>query len=212
MKHFSSEEWVDFVNQTTTQERAEVMRGHLSTGCKSCRQLEALWRRVKTFASTEPAYQPTEATVRAATVLLPTAGAVSDDQAHGGIIELLFDSFLQPALAGVRNACTGVRQMLYRAETLQIDLQIDSRPSSGRIVVTGQVLDVTRPEMIRSGLQVTLSNRRGNVVHAVTNEFGEFHSEIQNSGDLELLLRGESQTPIAIYLKDPLAEFPGGAQ
>jgi len=78
--------------------------------------------------------------------------------------------------------------------------------------VTGQVLDVSRPEIIGSGLEVTLSNRRGSVVHASTNEFGEFHVEIQNSGDLELSLRSQSGEPIVISLKDTLTDLPGGEQ
>jgi hypothetical protein len=75
--------------------------------------------------------------------------------------------------------------------------------------VTGQVLDVARPEIIGSGLQVTLSNRRGNVVHTLTNEFGEFHVEMQNSGDLELTLSRDSDSGdhIVIALKDPLGDM-----
>jgi len=39
-------------------------------------------------------------------------------------------------------------------------------------------------------VKVALSKYRGNLVHAVTNEFGEFRCEIDNSGDLELSVPG----------------------
>jgi len=47
-----------------------------------------------------------------------------------------------------------------------------------------------------------LSNRCGNPVHELTNEFGEFHLEIKNSDDLELALRCDPAKPIVITLKD----------
>ena len=43
--------------------------------------------------------------------------------------------------------------------------------------------------------QLTLSSRRGSLVHLVTNEFGEFRGEIENSGDLELVLPNGGGNP-----------------
>lgn len=211
MKHFKTEEWVDFVNRTNTQEQATAMQKHLA-GCRQCAEEVALWQKVRTFATAEPAYQPRKQEVRTAAAMFSTAGRAGGLKEKGTVIELLFDSLLQPALAGVRTAGTGIRQVLYRADSFQIDLQIEAKPGANRIAVTGQVLDVSRPEIIGSGLEVTLSNRRGSAVHASTNEFGEFHVEIQNSGDLELSLRGQSGEPIVISLKDTLTDLPGGEQ
>jgi hypothetical protein len=210
MKHFRTEEWVDFVNRATTQEQTESMQRHLAAGCKKCGEQLALWRKVRKLAAGEPGYQPSEQAVRGAGAMFRTAGWAGNRNEKVKLIELLFDSFLQPAYSGARAAGTGIRQMLYRADSLQIDLQIEAKPGGGRIIVTGQVLDVGRPEIIGSGLQVTVSNRQGNHVRAVTNEFGEFHIEVQNSGDLELAIRSDSEKPIVIALKDPLGDVPGG--
>ena len=209
MKHFANEEWVDFVNGIVSEEQRNEMQQHLAAPCQICAAQVALWQKVRDFSGAEPAYQPPEQAVRAAGAIFRTAEWASGLQQKGKLIEVLFDSFLQPALAGARAAGTGIRQMLYRAESFQIDLQIEAKPGAGRIAVTGQVLDVGRPEIIGSGLEVTLSNRRGSVIHALTNEFGEFHAEIPNSGDLELALRSGSGEPIVIALKDPLADLPG---
>ena len=126
------------------------------------------------------------------------------------VIEVLFDSFLEPVFSGARAAHTGIRHVLYRAAPFQIDLQIEAKPGHDRMVVTGQVLDVDRPEIFCSGLHVTLSNRCGNLVHELTNEFGEFRLEIKNSDDLELALQCDPEKPIVITLDDPRGDLPGG--
>jgi hypothetical protein len=72
------------------------------------------------------------------------------------------------------------------------------------------VLNVSRSDFVVSALQVTLSNRRGSVVHAVTNQFGEFRGEIDSSGDLELSFPRPEEKPIVISLRDALDRLPGG--
>ncbi|HZC81173.1 MAG TPA: hypothetical protein VE222_05550, partial [Nitrospiraceae bacterium] len=122
----------------------------------------------------------------------------------------LFDSFLQPAVAGARSTGTGMRQMLYRADPYQLDIQIEAQPEGNRLVITGQLLDVSRPDIVSQEVQVTLSNHRGAVVHTMTNQFGEFRSEIQNSGDLELSFPRPHEEPVVISLRNALNRLPGG--
>jgi hypothetical protein len=211
MKHFKTVEWVDFVNRACLQEQTDLMQKHLESGCEKCAKEVARWRKVRSFATAEPAYQPPEQAVRTADDIFGSAGWASDLGEKTGVLELLFDSLLQPAYSVARPAGTRVRRMLYRADSFQIDLQIEAKPDGRCIVVTGQVLDVGRPQIMGSGLEVTLSNRRGDRVPAITNEFGEFHLEIQNySGDLELTLRSDLHKPIIILLKDPLADLREG--
>jgi hypothetical protein len=117
---------------------------------------------------------------------------------------MLFDSFLQPALQGARSSSIGTRQMLYRADPFQIDLLIESQAGGRSVVVTGQLLDLRHPEIVGHNLQVTLSNLRGRVVQAATNQFGEFCQEIENSGKLELKFHGANHKPVVILLRDDL--------
>jgi len=100
--------------------------------------------------------------------------------------------------------------MLYRTDPYQIDIQIEPTPGANRLVITGQLLDLSQPGVIGRNIQVTLSNRRGNTVMAATNQFGEFSGEIENSGDLELTLPGEGDQPIVISLRNALGSLPGG--
>jgi hypothetical protein len=210
MKHFTTEEWIDFVNQMTPPEKQEAMRAHLESGCKACEEKSALWQKVRGMAASEAAYQPPADAVRIVKAAYAPARTDSPlEEAQSGV-EILFDSFLQPATAGARSRSTGARQMLYRSDSFQIDLQIEPKPGSNHMVVTGQMMDVSTPEIVSSGVQVKLSNFRENVIYTVTNEFGEFRCEIDNSGDLELSVPGRAGKPISISLRNALGDWKGG--
>jgi hypothetical protein len=210
MKHFSTEEWVDFVNQALTTNQTGAMQKHLATGCKSCAATVSLWQKVKNAAATEAGYQPSPATLRIAKAAFAASGLARKKKQAPGLVEVLFDSFLQPAVAGARSVVVGTRQMLYRAGPYQIDIQIEPKPGSNRIVVTGQLLALDHPGTAGTDIQVTLSNNRGHSAIAATNQFGEFSGEIENTGDLELSIPGETGQPIVISLRSVLGDLHGG--
>ena len=210
MKHFTTEEWIDFVNQAASHDKQATMQRHLETGCKRCGEEVALWQKVRKIAAAEPIYQPPLESVRAARAAFATAAWDSKPRRAGGFIQVLFDSFLQPALAGARSAGTGMRQMLYRADPYQVDVQIEAKPTGNRLVITGQLLNVSGSDIAASEVQVTLSNRRGSLVHTVTNQFGEFGGEIENSGDLDISFPRPGEKPVVISLRNALDRLPGG--
>jgi hypothetical protein len=210
MKHFTTEEWIDFVNQMTAHKKQEAMRKHLGSGCKGCREKFALWQKVRGTAVSEANYQPPADAVRVVKAAYASARIAGQEEEAKSLVEVLFDSFLQPEVAGARSRATGARQMLYRADSFQIDLQIEPKPGSNHMVVTGQLMDVSTPEIVSRGVQIKLSNFRENVVHTVTNEFGEFCCEMDNSGDLELSVPGRTGKPISISLRNALGDWPGG--
>lgn len=210
MRHFSTEAWIDFVNQVAPVDRRETMEKHLATGCRSCKETVSLWQRVQERAAAEMAYQPPVAAVQSAKAAFSMSGLAKRPKQLRDVVQLLFDSFAQPALAGARTTGMGTRQMLYRADPYQIDIHVEAKPATNRLVVTGQLLDVSQPAVIRRNFQVTLSNRRGNSVIAGTNEFGEFSGEIENSGYLELSISGQGEKPIVISLRNALGKLSGG--
>jgi hypothetical protein len=211
MKHFSTEEWVDFVNQVITTNQRDAMQRHLAT-CGACKQTVALWQKVHDQALAEAAYQPDLNTVRLAKAVFASSSraAAPQQKSTGNAIELLFDSFRQPALAGARSVVIGTRQMLYRADPYQIDIQIEPKPGTNRLVITGQLLEIGSSVLTATGIRVTLSNHRGNSVIVTTNEFGEFSAELENSGDLELSIPSRGSEPIVISLRNALDRFSGG--
>ncbi len=182
MKHFTTAEWIDFVNQVTSQKQQAAMQKHLGTGCKGCEEAVALWQKIRNTAVLEASYQPPAADVRIAKAAFAAAG---------------------------RATHLGTRQMLYRADPYQIDIQIEAKPEGNRLMVTGQLLDVSSPGIVGRNVNITLSNHRGNVIHTVTNQFGEFRGEIENSGDLELSFPGKGEKSIVISLRNALGNLHG---
>lgn len=207
--HFKKEEWIDFVNQVTPQKQHEAMQKHLATGCKRCLETMALWKKVHATAAAEASYQPPAAEVGIAKAAFAAAGRTTQRTVKGSLVEVLFDSFLQPMLAGARSSGLGTRQMLYRADPYQIDIQMEAKPEGNRLMVTGQLLDVSLPGEVGRDVNVTLSNYRGNVVKTITNQFGEFRAEIDNSGDLELSFLGQGEESVVISLRNALRHLPG---
>jgi hypothetical protein len=208
MKHFTSEEWIDFVNQVNSPKQQKAMKKHLDASCRPCMETVVLWQKLHNTAAMEAMYQPPEADVRIAKAAFAAAGEVAQRNEKSSFVEVMFDSFLQPMLAGARSSGLGTRQMLYRADPYQIDIQIEAKPEGNRLIVTGQLLDVSSPGVVGRDVTITLSNHRGNVIHTVTNQFGEFRGEIENTGDLELAFPGQGEKSIMISLRNALGNLP----
>jgi hypothetical protein len=209
MKHFTTEEWINFVNRVTSQKQQEAMQKHLGTGCKRCMDTVSLWQRVRNTAALEASYQPPAADVRIAKAAFAALGRATQRSEKIGFVEVLFDSFRQRMLAGARSGGLGTRQMLYRADPYQIDIQIEAKREGNRLMVTGQFLDVRSPGAVGRDVKIMLSNHRDDVIHTITNQFGEFRGEIENTGDLELSFPGQGKKIIAISLRNALGNLPG---
>lgn len=211
MKHYTTEEWIDFVNQVSASGKKLQMQEHLESGCKRCRENLEVWQRVQKAGAAERRYQPPTESVHFAKAAFAASGWAAKPKKSGSLIEVLFDSFRMPGFAGARSSgAAGMRQMLYRADPYQVDIQIEAKPEGGRLVVTGQLLNVSQPDFAGRDVHVTLSNRRGSIVHAVTNQFGEFRSEIDSTGDLELSFPRPEEKPIVISLRNALERVSRG--
>lgn len=206
MKHFSDEQWIDFVNEVVSTEARHNMERHLKQGCKTCNRSLSLWLRVRNVASAEKSYQPSLDAVQRAQPAFALSSLAMKRKRSLKLAEMLFDSFLQPAFEGLRSSGKSVRQVLYRADPYQIDLQIETGADGNTIVVTGQVADTRQPGLAGRSVSLAISNLRGPVEQTTTNEFGEFRKEIPASGDLELLFPGLGDKPVIISLRDPLGQ------
>ena len=101
MKHYTSEEWIDFVNGMGTLGGRAELQMHLDQSCKRCSRTVSQWRKVRMAALAEASYQPPVEVVRIAKAMF-----IGSDWARKGgtAIEILFDSFLKPAVEGIRSA------------------------------------------------------------------------------------------------------------
>ena len=137
MKHYSTEDWVDFVNGVASEVRHQEMQKHLDCGCEACNKSVALWKSVQRTAAQESRFQPPEDTVRVVKAAFGTAGLGSKPGLQGIVAKVLFDSFRQLAVAGARSAEPQSRQMLFSANPFQIDVKIEGKPDESLLFVTG---------------------------------------------------------------------------
>jgi hypothetical protein len=210
MKHFTTEEWIDFVNHVASPSDLESMEKHLKQGCKRCLKTLSMWQRVRQSAAVERNYQPPGDAVRIAKAAFLAGGLKDQRKESGSRVSVLFDSFLQPVVEGARSMASSTRQMLYRADPFQIDLQVEAKAGGTHLVITGQLLDLTNPGVFGKDVPVTLSNMRGHVVHAVSNQHGEFTCEIKNTGDLQMTFISPLREPIVISVRDALGRLSEG--
>jgi len=197
MKEFDTRGWTGLMELAAPDRRKAILgrRKHY---------VATLRQRVAYAVVAEACYQPPPEKVRFVKEAFELA---AKRQETGCVIQVLHDSFSHPMLAGMRSAPRTVRQLLYRAEPYQIDLQIELHPEENRLVVTGQLLDVSRPEMVGQDVQVMLSDGLEHIVHTATNQFGEFRAEVENSGDLELSFLSPGKKPIVVLLRGALDQL-----
>ena len=204
MKHFTIEDEIDFVNEVLPATRKLTLEGHLKA-CRRCTKAVSQWRQVRKSAAAEANYQLPPEALRIAKAAFAGLQLALRGQTDSSI-EVVFDSLLQPSVEGFRSAGRGARHVLYRADPFQIDLQIELQPGDKRVVVTGQLLGSRDPQIVGRDVALILANMHGGVVRTVTNQFGEFRAEIENSGDLSLVFYQPDQKPLVISLRDALGQ------
>ncbi len=200
MRHFSSEQWTDFVRRTLKQEDMRAMQAHLDSGCEQCQGDLAAWTRVNGFAAREAVYEPPVAAVKMAKAALKLHSL----PARSPVAKLLFDSFQSPVVAGVRSCSSQPRQMLYGFDDYRVDLRFEPNFDADEALLVGQILSTDTPAKL-GRIDVTLT-RGGQVLgRAQTNEFGEFQLECDLGGRLELQLTLPGGQAVTVPMVEPTA-------
>jgi CheY-like chemotaxis protein len=114
---------------------------------------------------------------------------------------LIFDSFLQPAPAGIRSSQPAGRRVVYQADSLVVDLLLEPpQTDSRRISLVGQLLDSAKPKRQLDILSVALQGRKGPIAVASTNKFGEFHFEFGLEQNVNLEIETAADQRISVVL------------
>src|SRR5436309_16139826 len=102
MNHFSADEWVDFTRGLLPPAKTIAMQAALDEGCGECNSSLQLWRAILEALSHEGEYQPSDTIVGAVKDAYipekPWKWMISAAQ----FAQVMFDSWREPALAGVR--------------------------------------------------------------------------------------------------------------
>jgi hypothetical protein len=205
MKHYTLEQWADFARNVAEPATAVAMRHHLEAGCNACAETRALLQKVTDMASQETEYEPPAELVRSAKSLMPRLHQRPIWAETAEIMELVFDSFRQPALTGVRAASFTARQLLYQKDNCSIDIHLEGQPD--RINVIGQVLQTSAPEQSVSAVLVEALHDGKSMGSTSTNQFGEFHLSLPAQGALDLCF-GFSSKQCLLVRVPPLESIP----
>jgi hypothetical protein len=150
------------------------------------------------FAEVEPGFEPPRDAVRVAKTYL-TQQQVRDGHTAmprrswkpSMLATLVFDS-MQAAPAGVRSTGAYSRHVLFAAQSLAIDLHIETASKAGWFLLAGQIADSSRPDQIPRPIDLSLVQGDTEISAFQTNEFGEFQCTFDRRADLTLLLALES--------------------
>ena len=203
MEHFSLEKWIDFVRGVGRTADRDAMQKHLDSGCKQCSRLADLWMHVHKSAQSDSAMEPPEAAIRSVKGAFGIHGPRRRKAGIRAVAELLFDSAMSPAQAGVRSSAAAARQLLFGLGTYRIDLHLEPQFDSERVAVVGQVLHSLNPHEGMGALPVALVRGRKVVAETTTTPFGEFSMECSLDGPFHLRVKLPSEE-LQFALVDPL--------
>jgi hypothetical protein len=205
MKHFSEQEWVDFVRGIGQPRVNSDIEAHIVGGCPDCERADWMWRKVHSITGNEPRLTPPDDVVRMAK--LGFATSTSPTPSLWTVARLTFDSFNQPLTAGVRSGASTSRQFVFAADETIVDLVLDVGPEPGTVSLVGQVVDKPGAQIAPRKVSVILWTETGQpLLETSTNEFGEFQMEIAGQNRLRLSVEIAGNKSIRIPPLHPLPE------
>jgi hypothetical protein len=148
--------------------------------------------------------------LRNARAIFPARQAATPKRVFRIPVELIYDSFLVPAPAGLRATWQVGWQALYRAGDCSLDLRVEPELHSSRAAVIGQISNHVVPGDRMQGILVYVKSGRVVVAETRSNEFGEFQMEYEQQGRLQLCVDMDNgskrfQVPLKKFASDKLA-------
>ena len=202
MEHFSEQPWADFVRGVSGPEASRDISAHLAKGCASCKTAHHTWSRVGRLGTAESSYTPPENLVRL--VKLGFATNLPQPAQTWTLASLVFDSFAQPLMAGVRSGALNFWQVIYEAEGLTVDLRFGHRTPSKAIHLVGQVFDKQAVRALQNNASIELSTEQEQLLAATTvSALGEFYIEFETNANLWLSVKAAGRNPVRIPLTNP---------
>jgi hypothetical protein len=187
MNHYGIAQWVDLARGLAPRNEQIAMQEHLAAGCSRCAQMVEFCDRLARTCSGMATRAP-DFVVRRAREICQKRLPDHPQRTIRIPVELVFDSFLAPATAGLRGAWQRGWQALYRAGNCSLDIRIEPELHSPRASVIGQIFNHVQPETQLADVGVCLKSGRSVLVATCSNEHGEFQMEFQPQSRLQLCI------------------------
>ena len=196
--HFSSPQWVDLVRGLLGEGQKAQMDQHLRSGCEECCAAFAAWSGFATFAEAERGFDPPHDAMRVVKTYLAQQ-QLRDTRpvtrrrswVPSMLATLVFDSN-QAMPAGVRASGAYSRHLLFAAQSMAIDLHVETASKAGWFLLAGQIADSSRPDQLPRRIDLSLVDGDIELSAFQTNEYGEFQCTFDRRKDLMLLFTLES--------------------
>lgn len=205
MKHYDTAQWLRFMRAEVDDDLRAVMQRHLDARCLRCSASLELLRKVDNTATRDSAVKVPDSAVRFAKAVF---GLDRPEQVRFGskiLAHLTFDSFREPAAAGVRSRRHLARQALFEAGDYTIDLRIEPDLERGRVLMVGQIANRVEPNLPLVSVPIKLRSGRHEIGRCSTNEFGEFQMIYDPKMPLRLLI------PVPVRSQHVEIDLPGAS-
>jgi hypothetical protein len=174
MRHVNAENLMEYIDGQATSEAKVTIESHLSE-CSDCLQLKQELGQFVFQLQQDATFEPPAELVQWGMSLFQPM--LQPKQTIGGkirkfVASLVFDTFDEPMLAGVRRVGAPPRQLLFRAGDVDVDVKIESMEANDRISLVGQVLSNT--EKFFDNTPVKLESHGTVRYKTMTNFVGEF--------------------------------------
>lgn len=143
MRHLTTDTLLNHIENTEDSADRATRTEHLSS-CTSCQEKAEELQELVGFLSQDAANEPPVDLVQWGMQLFQPVLRPKENPLRRIVGKLVFDSFQQPATAGVRHVGAAPRQLLFKAGDVDVDLRIEASPDE-RISVAGQVLSTATP-------------------------------------------------------------------
>ncbi len=139
MRHVNIENLINYMDGQTLDVEKSTLESHL-TNCGECAELKQEFQAFMVRLQEDASFEPPAELVQWGVNLFQPVMQLKAGGVRRMIASLIFDTFDQPVMAGVRRVGAPPRQLLFRAGDVDVDVKIESMEANDRITLVGQVL------------------------------------------------------------------------
>jgi len=180
--HLSSEVALDLIEGRLPDDQNILWNQHLGL-CMDCSAEVERWRDLWVGLKRSHLMNAPERSVKMAIAIASSPPRGIGAAVRSVVAAIVFDSFLDPALAGIRGVAAASRQMVMRAEDYDIHIKIWGEPDHRQML--GQLLPRSGGNFVASA-NLHLLRHGERLESATVDRTGEFHFKDLPEGDLSL--------------------------
>jgi hypothetical protein len=182
--HLTSDIALDFSERRLSADQETFWKGHLEV-CNRCAQDVGRWRQLQIDLKRSHLMNAAPRDLQSAMDIFPHQPGEGGSRLRSVLAAIIFDSYVQPAMAGARGTAPEARQIVLRAGQFDIHVKVWGEPDGKQML--GQLLS-RDGETLGHAARFHLMQNGARLETTATNEMGEFHFTDVPEGDLSLQL------------------------